>query len=102
MKSRSQSEVRTVRSITDKLPEDLRSKAKEVFDAVQSNWKSFLSKDNALRQSRSDLAAALVNARKLLEEAGKKKLSIAFSRPSLFRDRLRIANASECPRGGPN
>jgi hypothetical protein len=45
---------------------------------VQSNWKSYLSKDNALRQSRSDLAAALINARKLLEEAGKKKFFHRF------------------------
>ena len=74
----SQSEVRTVRSITSELPEDLRSKAKEVFDAVQSNWKVYVSKDNAFRQSRSDLAAALINARQLLEEAGKKRLFHRF------------------------
>src|SRR5580700_2280047 len=74
----SQSEVRTVRSITSELPEDLRSKAKEVFDAVQSNWKVYVSKDNAFRQSRSDLAAALINASQLLEEAGKKRLFHRF------------------------
>ena len=61
-----QSEVRTVRFITSELPEDLRSKAKEVFEAVQFNWKVYVSKDNAFRQSRSDLAAALINARQLL------------------------------------
>ena len=77
-KSSSQSEVRTVRSITSELPEDLRSKAKEVFEAVQSNWKVYVSKDNAFRQSRSDLAAALINARQLLEEAGKKRLFHRF------------------------
>jgi hypothetical protein len=59
-------------------PEDLRSKAKEVFDAVQSNWKVYVSKDNAFRQSRSDLAAALINARQLLDEAGKKRLFHCF------------------------
>jgi hypothetical protein len=72
------SEVRTVRSITDNLPEDLRAKAKEVFEVVQSNWKSYLNKDTAFRQSRSDLAAALVEARKLLDEAGKKQLFHRF------------------------
>jgi hypothetical protein len=77
-KSGSQSEVRTVRSITSELPEDLRSKAKKVFDAVQSSWKGYVSKDNAFRQSRSDLAAALINARQLLEEAGKKRLFHRF------------------------
>ena len=77
-RSTPQSEVRTVRSITSELPEDLRPKAKVVFDAVQSNWKVYVSKDNALRQTRSDLAGALVEARKLLEEAGKKRLFHRF------------------------
>ena len=74
----SQSEVRTVRSITSELPEDLRPKAKEAFDALQSNWKVYVSKENALRQTRSDLAAALVEARKLMEETGKKRLFHRF------------------------
>src|SRR5579863_1792212 len=42
------------------------------------NWKAYLSKDAAFRQSRSELAAALIDARKLLEEAGKKRLFHRF------------------------
>jgi hypothetical protein len=103
-KRSSQSEVRTVRSITSELPEDLRSKAKEVFDAVQSNWKAYLNKDNAFRQSRSDLAAALIEARGLLEEAGKKRLFYHFlaakripksTAYDLIKDYERAANAPE-------
>jgi hypothetical protein len=75
-----------------------------VFGAVQSNWKSFLSKGNALRQSRSGLAAALVSARKLLEEAGKKKLFHSFLKAKgipkstaydLIKDYERAASAPE-------
>ena len=41
---------------------------------MQSSWKVYVSKDNALRQSRADLAAALIETRKLLKDAGKKRL----------------------------
>jgi hypothetical protein len=55
---------------------------------VQSNWKAYLNKDNTLRQSRSDLATALIEARKLLDEAGKKRLFHHFLEAKGIRDQL--------------
>ena len=77
-KSTQQSELRTVRAITNKLPRTSERKPKRSSMPCSQNWKAYLSKDAAFRQSRSELAAALIDARKLLEEAGKKRLFHRF------------------------